>query len=334
VDVSGFLQAREMMCPTDCNDNAMSDYCDSDCAALGGFCNVPGCGQSLDCNDNNVPDECEGADLCPPNPNPMEFAFLPPTVLSDEAIQMQAVTAFDDVTGADVEYFFQKTAGAACCGTSSNWQDSTSFVADGLRANSSYSYKVKARDATVPPNETLLSTLSATASTWIEQPFDITLIEAQDTQLTVMISCQDLGDTNRCVGGAFTDLTLLPSGLFLEMTPLEGSGSNVWFNTQMRTITGLTPSTSYTFRAKGRNRVAVETIYSAPFVFNTTGGPSCPTVPGDIDQDGLVLGSDIAGYVRAKLGLPPLPGEAQECADFGTGNLSDDTATFVGLLLK
>ncbi len=334
VDVPAFLEAREMMCPTDCNDNLMSDYCDTDCAALGGFCNTPGCGESLDCNNNNVPDECEGADLCPPEPNPMQFAFLPPIVLSDEAIEMEAVTAFDDVTGADVEYRFMKIAGNVCCGTSSNWQASTTYVAGNLRANSSYSYKVKARDAAVIPNETTLSTLSATASTWIEQPFEITLIEAQETQLTIMISCQDLGDTNRCVGGAFTDLTLLPSGLFLEMTPLEGSGSNVWFNTQSRTITGLTAGTGYTFRAKGRNRLGVETVYSEAFVFNTTGGPTCPTVPGDIDQDGMVLGLDIAGYARAKLGLPPEPGEAQECADFGTGNLSDDTAAFVSALLN
>ncbi len=334
VDLPAFLEAREMMCPTDCNDNLMSDYCDTDCSALGGFCIVPGCGESLDCNNNDVPDECEGADLCPPQPNPMEFAVLPPMVLSDEAIEMEAATAFDDVTGADVEYFFMKTAGHACCGTSSNWQDSTTYVAGDLRANSSYSYKVKSRDAAAIPNETMLSTLSATASTWIEQPFEITLIDAQDTELTLMVSCQDLGDPNRCVGGAFTDLGLLPSGLFLEMTPLEGAGSDVWINSQTQTITGLTPGTAYSFRAKARNRVAVETAFSAPFVFNTTGGATCPTVPGDIDQDGMVLGSDIAGYTRAKLGLPPLLGEAPACADFGTGNLSDDTAAFVSVLLN
>ncbi len=37
-------------------------------------------------------------------------------------------------------------------------------------------------------------------------------------------------------------------------------------------------------------------------------------IPGDVNQDGVVDGQDIAGYVRAQLGQPPLPGEQPECA--------------------
>lgn len=43
----------------DCNGNGIIDACDVDCAALGGSCNVPGCGASNNCNGNCVPDECE-----------------------------------------------------------------------------------------------------------------------------------------------------------------------------------------------------------------------------------------------------------------------------------
>ncbi len=39
----------------DCNDNGISDYCDTTCE---GGCQPP-CGQSDDCNNNAVPDECE-----------------------------------------------------------------------------------------------------------------------------------------------------------------------------------------------------------------------------------------------------------------------------------
>lgn len=46
----------------DCNDNGISDICDTDCDAMGGTCSVPHCGQSLDCNDNSVPDECDTVD--------------------------------------------------------------------------------------------------------------------------------------------------------------------------------------------------------------------------------------------------------------------------------
>lgn len=54
---------------------------------------------------------------------------------------------------------------------------------------------------------------------------------------------------------------------------------------------------------------------------------------GDINQDGIVNGLDIAGFVRAKLGQAPLPGESQICADFGTGTLAGDIAAFVDKLL-
>ncbi len=222
----------------------------------------------------------ETGDIMAPLPNPMTFAFLPPTTLSDTEIFMQGTTAVDDLGG--VEYQFVKTAGAACCGGSSAWQPGTTFTATGLRANSAYSYKVKARDTATPvPNETSLSTLAASNSTFIEVPFDIQLVDAQETQLTVMVTCQDTGLTNRCNGGAFTDLGLLPSGIFLDMIPLEGSGSNAWVNTQMITMTGLTPGTTYTLKAKARNRVAVETPFSADFMFSTLGVPTGACCFGD-----------------------------------------------------
>ena len=40
----------------DCNENGVSDWCDTDCDEAG--CGAP-CGQSLDCNTNGTPDECE-----------------------------------------------------------------------------------------------------------------------------------------------------------------------------------------------------------------------------------------------------------------------------------
>jgi V8-like Glu-specific endopeptidase len=45
----------------DCNENRLPDACDLDCGALGGACNLPGCGWSYDANGNGIPDECEGA---------------------------------------------------------------------------------------------------------------------------------------------------------------------------------------------------------------------------------------------------------------------------------
>lgn len=46
----------------DCNGNGLPDECDLECSALGGSCDLPGCGESLDCQPNGFPDECDIAD--------------------------------------------------------------------------------------------------------------------------------------------------------------------------------------------------------------------------------------------------------------------------------
>ncbi len=42
----------------DCNNNGIPDLCDIDCGAMGGPCDVPGCGGSSDCNTNGVGTTC------------------------------------------------------------------------------------------------------------------------------------------------------------------------------------------------------------------------------------------------------------------------------------
>ena len=70
---------------------------------------------------------------------------------------------------------------------------------------------------------------------------------------------------------------------------------------------------------------------------NTSCTPNPCTQPclltGDVNVDGVVNGLDIEGFVRAKLGLPPLPGENEICADYGTGTLDGDIAAFVADLI-
>ena len=45
---------------SDCNNNGIPDVCDlpSGCGAMGGPCDIPGCGLSADVNTDNKPDEC------------------------------------------------------------------------------------------------------------------------------------------------------------------------------------------------------------------------------------------------------------------------------------
>ena len=64
---------------------------------------------------------------------------------------MTATTA-TDVSG--VEYYFECTAGG---GNDSEWQDSATYEDTGLTLNTTYTYKVKARDKSVNQNETAFS---------------------------------------------------------------------------------------------------------------------------------------------------------------------------------
>ena len=53
---------------------------------------------------------------------------------------------------------------------------------------------------------------------------------------------------------------------------------------------------------------------------------------GAVNESGALDGNDVIGFVRAKLGGPD-PGEHPACADYGVGDLTFDTALFVGNLL-
>ena len=43
----------------DCDGDGICNICELDCDALGGLCDVPGCGTGTDCNENIFPDDCE-----------------------------------------------------------------------------------------------------------------------------------------------------------------------------------------------------------------------------------------------------------------------------------
>jgi len=258
-------------------------------------------------------------DLTAPTPNPMQWEVGgEPAPLSTTDIAMQAALATDDRSG--VEYNFSRETGPGAV-VSSGWQSSVNFTDTGLLANTSYEYDVVARDMAPTPNVTLPSPLLG-ATTSIEAPTFVFFDPPADTSV---------GITAFTPTGTFTNIAVGSSGLFFEMTPTGGVNANVWVQSQSITITGLTPGTLYSVRVKARNQLGVETAFTAPQTVTTTGG--C-TLAGDVNQDGLINGEDIAGYVRAKLGQMPALGEEPLCADFGNGgDIALDNAAFVSALL-
>jgi len=97
------------------------------------------------------------ADLAPPEPNQMAWAFEP-NETGPTTIIMTAVTATDTM---GVEYYFNNVTDP---NHDSGWQDSTTYEDSGLDSNTTCTYKVKARDKSANQNETAYSS-SASATT-------------------------------------------------------------------------------------------------------------------------------------------------------------------------
>ncbi len=101
-------------------------------------------------------------DTTPPSPATMSFA-TPPTALGTDAITITATTAIDP---SGVEYYFEETSGNSG-GSDSGWQDSPTYVNNGLQPGTTYTYRVRARDKSPAQNAT---NWSAEASATTEVP--------------------------------------------------------------------------------------------------------------------------------------------------------------------
>ena len=98
-------------------------------------------------------------DFNAPTPDPMTWATVP-TAIGSSTITMTATTAADATP--PVQYYFECTNYGEA---NSTWQTSPTYLAQGLTPLTSYSFRTKARDSAITPNETgWSSTLSATTA--------------------------------------------------------------------------------------------------------------------------------------------------------------------------
>ena len=135
--------------------------------------------------------EGEGTpDTDPPEPNPMTWS-TEPYATGSTSISMTATTAYDP---SGVEYYFACTAGG---GHDSGWQDSPSYEDTGLSPETSYTYKVQARDKLTLPNTTVWSsTASAITNPEVEDVVIITKAEykAAKSELNVEATSISVGE--------------------------------------------------------------------------------------------------------------------------------------------
>jgi len=150
-------------------------------------------------------------DFTPPTPNPMTWAIAPNAISSSE-ITMTATTTYDEN---GVKYYFDCITPG---GHDSGWQLSPTYTDTGLTNNTSYAYKVKARDRSVNLNEASYSDES-TATTPLyscSEPIDSDLYNDCQVNFLDFIVLADawasqspLGDINGDTYVDFLDLAQL-----------------------------------------------------------------------------------------------------------------------------
>jgi len=92
--------------------------------------------------------EADPPDVTPPDPNPMTWASVP-TATGSSSIIMTATDANDE--SLPVMYYFECITDSDA---NSGWQTDTTYIAQGLNPNTQYTFRVKARDDYLTPNET------------------------------------------------------------------------------------------------------------------------------------------------------------------------------------
>ncbi len=203
-------------------------------------------------------------DTTPPTPDPMSFA-TPPYPAGATSISMVATTATDSQSP-PVQYQFVFVSGGSG-GTSSGWISSTNYTDSGLTANTSYTYKVNARDSASTPNETAFSPDASTV-TYIQTPTGVSFGPVSESSIVLQAT------------GTFTNLAVGMSGIYFDSTTPGGDGGiNEWIQVTADTATGLSPNTQYAFRAKARNQNAVETGYcTTASKYTLANVPGAPTL--------------------------------------------------------
>jgi hypothetical protein len=223
---------------------------------------------------------------------------------------MIATTATDDESP-PVQYYFDFVSGGSG-GNDSGWQLSTSYVDDGLEANTSYTYRVKARDSASSPNETGYSG-TATAATLAYVPGAPTL--SDPTFSTLRLNVNPNGNPAhtqfaiRCTGTSPSDPTWTNKYVNTSGQP---SASAVWrTDSQWSTITvqGLEDCTLYTFAVKARNVDGIETDFGSGAALRTE-------LWGDLDGDSDVDLNDLS-IILANYGTP-------SGATYGQGDMNGD----------
>nr|QDY92650.1 hypothetical protein fos2004AM_00019 [uncultured Planctomycetota bacterium] len=266
------------------------------------------------------------SDTTPPTPDPMSFSTLPYAV-SATSISMTATLA-TDADSPPVQYEFDFVSGGTG-GTDSGWQSPRDYTDDGLQPNTSYSYRVRARDSAPSPNETDWST---TASVYTLGNVPGAPILSNETESSLDLDVQPNGNPADTQFAVQCSSTVDPTwnGQYVNASG-NPTGSAVWQTDSVWgtiTVLGLEAETQYCFHVKARNGDLIETAFSSQ---------SCTdTLPqqwnlGDMNCDGTLSFLDIDPFVLALDSKENYEAEYPECNYYNADCNEDGTVSFLDI---
>ncbi|MDO8581464.1 MAG: fibronectin type III domain-containing protein [bacterium] len=158
-------------------------------------------------------------------------------------------------------YYFERDSGAATSGwTSGSWTDSS------LSPNKQYSYRVKARDATATPNESLFTAVSQ-KYTAANTPGTPTISSATATTITLTLNANSNPD--------ITQFSIQESSGQYVQAGKTLNTTETWQTLAQWgtiTVTSLSEDTQYSFRVRARNGDTTVTSFSSSASGSTGAG--------------------------------------------------------------
>jgi len=181
------------------------------------------------------------ADTTPPAPDPLTWDVVP-AVSNFRNISMRIRSARDvgDLYG--VQYFFENVTS----GATSGWQNSREWAQTGLDYNTTYTYRVKARDKSSNTNESTAWSASQSATTPVQ---DLTPPTPDPLIWGTLPTVADYRSITMTATAA-TDI----NGVEYYFENVTKGTSSGWIAARSWTEKDLNPATLYSYRAKARDK--------------------------------------------------------------------------------
>ena len=253
----------------------------------------------------------------PPDTQPPTAPGTPvPSGVSSTQITVTWSASTDDVgvTG----YTLERCAGVGCSSFAAiATQSGLSFADTGLTPSTSYSYRVRAADAAAN-----VSAYSATATTATSAAPDTQAPTAPGTPATLSVSSTQITVT----WSASTD-DVGVTGYTLERCAGVGCSSFAAIGTQSGLSfgdTGLTPSTSYSYRVRATDAASNVSAYSAIATAATSAPPDtqAPTAPGTPVTSGVTTTQITVTWSSSTDNVGVTSYILERCTDAGCGTFA------------